>query len=207
MLYDFQQCLLTNECISVCLYFSLFCFHYFMWEEQLFINGMWVLIICTKKKKKTKPSGDTSKLLHLTKYFQVWIDSFIKGCCGSCRSVSLCCRFCLFTCTKTHKPYLYSRMNFYLPTYQYTCDPDQDSEHLLSLRKLRCSPFLSKNPQRLLLFWPLLSRTSFPWKLIISLLCLPSFTQWVLDKLGLLHVSILHPLSLLHYYSDVHIYK
>ena len=143
MFYDFQQCLLTNECILVCLYFSLFCFHYF-YVRRTIIHKWHVSFDHLHQKKKKKPSGDTSKLLHLTKYFQVWIDSFIKGCHESCTSVSLCSGFCLLTSTKTHKPYLYSRMKFYLHTYQYTCDPDQDSKHLLSLRKLHCSPVLSK---------------------------------------------------------------
>ena len=134
------------------MYFSLSLFFFVLFPlfyvRRTIIHKWHVSFDYLHQKKKNKTSGDTSKLLHLTKYFQVWIDSFIKGCFGSCRSVSLCSRFCLFTCTKTDKPYLYSRMNFYLHTYQYTCDPDQDSEHLLSLRKLRCSPFLSKNPQR-----------------------------------------------------------
>lgn len=125
MLYDFQQCLLTNECILVCLYFSLFCSHYF-YVRRTHIHTWHVsfdhLIKIT--------SGDSSKLLHLAKYFQVWIDYFIKGRCGSCRSVPLCSRFCLFLSTKTRKLYLRSRMKFYRHTYQCTCDPDQDSEHL-----------------------------------------------------------------------------
>lgn len=200
MLYDFQQCLLTNECILACLYFSLYYFCYFYVRRRTNIHKWHVSFGLLHQ--KTLEESSKHLLLHLMKYFKVWIDNFIKDCWESCR-VYLCVLdfVCLHPLKHTSLTYTAQWIFTYVSTSVTVTQIKMQNipwASESSIVPLSCQKTCSSNCCSDVYYHGLVLPVLEPYiKGIIHLLCLPSFAQCFWDKSQLLHVSILHPLSLL----------